>query len=202
MRTLSSTRGLLLGLLLRHHVRCRNQQLRQACICWAFGQRGQTVKLFGRPLPVLLKEREFRSRIESNYGKQVAKSLTSSAGRCERNPRSSVADAGASAPLNSTFQTSSYVVSKSPLRVWCCAGSNSHMLKPRRWHGRIRRMSMTWTTLTSLSFLSTSFWTQAWSPVSSSESPHVRPLSFQEVSRIGMPDLNSGAAAHLGHEAR
>ncbi len=37
-------------------------------------------------------------------------------------------------------------------------------------------MSMTWTTLTSLSFLSTSFWTQAWSPVSSSESPQIRPL--------------------------
>ena len=56
-------------------------------------------------------------------------------------------------------------------------------------------MSMTWTTLTSLSFLSTSFWIQAWSPVSSSESPQIRPLSFQEVSRVGMPDLNSGAAA-------
>ena len=32
-------------------------------------------------------------------------------------------------------------------------------------------MSMTWTMLTSLSFLFTSFWMQAWSPVSSSESP-------------------------------
>ena len=59
-------------------------------------------------------------------------------------------------------------------------------------------MSMTWTTLTSLSFLSTSFLMQAWSPVSSSESPQIRPLSFKEVSRVGMPDLNSGAAAHLG----
>ena len=35
--------------------------------------------------------------------------------------------------MNSTFQTSSYVVSKSPFKVWCCAGSNSHILKPRRW---------------------------------------------------------------------
>ena len=35
------------------------------------------------------------------------------------------------------------------------------LLKPRRWHGRIRWMSMTWTTLTSLSFLFTSFWMQA-----------------------------------------
>ena len=49
-----------------------------------------------------------------------------------------------------------------------------------------------------LELLLTSFWMQAWSPVSFSESPHVRPLSFQEVSRVGMPDLNSGAAAHSG----
>ena len=109
-----------------------------------------------------------------------------------------VADARASAPLNRTFQAYSYVVSKSLFKVWCCAGSNSHKLKARCWHGRIRRMSMTWTTLTSLSFLFIIFWTQAWSPVSSSESPHVRPFSFQEVSRVGMPDLNSGVAAHSG----
>ena len=37
-----------------------------------------------------------------------------------------------------------------------------------------------------------------WSPVSSSELPHVRPVSFQEVSRVGKPYQNSGAAAHLG----
>ena len=35
------------------------------------------------------------------------------------NPQSSVADAGDSAPLKSTFQASSYVVSKSLLRVRC-----------------------------------------------------------------------------------
>ena len=57
---------------------------------------------------------------------------------------------------------------------------------------------MTWTTLTSLSFLFTSFWIQAWSPVSSSELPHSKPFSFQEVSYVGIPDLNSGAAGHLG----
>ena len=84
------------------------------------------------------------------------------------------------------------------LKVWCCAGSNSHKLKARCWHGRIRRMSMTWTTLTSLSFLFTKVLTQDWSPVSSSELPHVRPVSFQEVSRVGKTDRNSGAAAHLG----
>ena len=28
--------------------------------------------------------------------------------------------------------------------------------------------------------------------------PQIWPLSFQEVSRVGMPDLNSGAAAHSG----
>ena len=69
--TLSRSRGLLLGLLLRHHVRCRDQQLRQACVCWAFRQRSRTVDLSGLLLPVLLKEWEFRSRIESNYEKQI-----------------------------------------------------------------------------------------------------------------------------------
>ena len=34
--------------------------------------------------------------------------------------------------------------------------------------------------------------------VSSSEPPHVRLFSFQEVSHVGMPDLNSGAVAHSG----
>ena len=47
----------------------------------------------------------------------------------------SIADAGASLPLNSTLQEASYVVSKSPLRVRCCAGSNSHKLKARCWRG-------------------------------------------------------------------
>ena len=56
---------------------------------------------------------------------------------------------------------------------------------------------MTWTMLTSLSFF-TSFWIQAWSPVSSSELPHSKPFSFQEVIYVGIPDLNSGAAAHVG----
>ena len=37
-----------------------------------------------------------------------------------------------------------------------------------------------------------------WSPVSSSEFPQIRSLSFQEVSHVGMPDLNSGVAAHSG----
>ena len=77
-----------------------------------------------------------------------------------------------------------------------------HKLQARGWHERIRRMSMTWTTLTSLSFLSTSFLMQAWSSVSSSESSQIRPLSFQEVSHVGMPDLNSGATTLQGHAAR
>ena len=46
-------------------------------------------------------------------------------------PRSSVREGGTSAPLNSTFQTSLCIVSKSLLRVWCWAGSNSHKLKTR-----------------------------------------------------------------------
>ena len=56
---------------------------------------------------------------------------------------------GSLGALKSTFQASSYLVSKSPLKVRCWAGSNSHNLKARGWHGRIRRMSMTWTTLRS-----------------------------------------------------
>ena len=34
--------------------------------------------------------------------------------------------------------------------------------------------------------------------VTSFRLPHDRPDSFQDVSRVGMPDRNSGAAAHLG----
>ena len=49
-----------------------------------------------------------------------------------------------------------------------------------------------------LELLVTRDWTQVWSPVSSSELPHVRPVSFQEVSRVGKPDQNSRAATHLG----
>ena len=59
-------------------------------------------------------------------------------------------------------------------------------------------MSMTWTMLTSLSFLFNMFWIHVWSLVSSPERPQDRPFSCQEVSRVGMPDRNSGAAAHLG----
>ena len=59
-------------------------------------------------------------------------------------------------------------------------------------------MSMTWTTSTSLSLLFTSFWIQARSPVNSFGLPHNKPFSFQEVSCVGMPDLNSGATAHVG----
>ena len=58
-------------------------------------------------------------------------------------------------------------------------------------------MSITWTTLTSLSCLSTRVWTHVWSPVSSPFLPHDRPVSFQEVSRLGIPDQNSGAATQV-----
>ena len=51
--------------------------------------------------------------------------------------------------------------------------------------------------LTSLIFLVIMFWMHVWSPVSSFEEPQVRPLSCQEVSRIGILDQNSGAAAQL-----
>ena len=81
--------------------------------------------------------------------------------------------------------------------VWCSAGSNSHRLNVRLWHGRIRRMSITWITLTSLMFLSFMLLMQIWSPVSSVDSPHNRPLCSQEVSRMGVPDQNSWAAAQL-----
>ena len=38
---------------------------------------------------------------------------------------------------------------------------------------------------------------RVWSPVSSTDEPQDRPFSFQEVSRMGMPDRNSGAATQL-----
>ena len=56
-RTLSSTRGLLLGLLLRHHMGCQNQQPRQMGIHWVFWQGGRTVRLLGLLQPVLSKEK-------------------------------------------------------------------------------------------------------------------------------------------------
>ena len=56
---------------------------------------------------------------------------------------------------------------------------------------------MTWTMLTSLIFLLIMFLMQVWSPVSSTGEPQDRPFSFQEVSRVGIPDQNSGAATQL-----
>ena len=43
--TLSGPRGLLLGLLLRLLVRSRDQNLRQECVSWAFGQQSRAVNL-------------------------------------------------------------------------------------------------------------------------------------------------------------
>ena len=56
---------------------------------------------------------------------------------------------------------------------------------------------MTWTMLTSLIFLLIMFLMQVWSPVSSTEEPQDRPFSFQEVSCVGIPNQNLGAAAQL-----
>ena len=114
--------------------------------------------------------------------------LTVLAWRFALSPRSSVRGGGTSADLNSTFQMSWCVVLKSSRSVWCLAGSNSHKLNARLCHGRIRRKSMTWTTLTSLIFLLIMFLTQFWGLVSSTDEPQDRPFSFQEVSRMGMPD--------------
>ena len=63
-------------------------------------------------------------------------------------------------------------------------------------------MSITWTTLTSLIFLSFMFWMQVWSPASSIEEPQDRPFFFQEVSRVGILDRNLGAATHWSRAAR
>ena len=62
---------------------------------------------------------------------------------------------------------------------------------------RIRRKSMTWTTLTSLIFLLIMFLMHVWSPVSSTGVPRDRPFSFQEVSIMGIPDRNLGTATQL-----
>ena len=59
-------------------------------------------------------------------------------------------------------------------------------------------MSMNWTMLTSLSILLTIFRIHFWSPSSSTDEHQDRPFSFQEVSRMGMPYQNSGAATHAG----
>ena len=49
----------------------------------------------------------------------------------------------------------------------------------------------------SLMFLSFILLMQFWSPVSSVDSPQDRPFFSQEVSRMGVPDRNLGAAAQL-----
>ena len=41
-------------------------------------------------------------------------------------------------------------------------------------------------------------WMHVCNPVTSFSSPHDRPVSFQDISRMGGPDRNSGAAAHSG----
>ena len=56
---------------------------------------------------------------------------------------------------------------------------------------------MTWTTLTSFIFLLIMFLMQVWSPVSSTGEPRDRSFSFQEVSCVGIPDQNLGAATQL-----
>src|SRR3954469_648904 len=79
-----------------------------------------------------------------------------------------------------------------------CVVEYSHKLKSRCWHGRIRRTSITWTILTSRIGLFTRDWMQVCSLVTSSSLPHDRPVSFQDISRVGGPDRNLGAATHFG----
>ena len=57
---------------------------------------------------------------------------------------------------------------------------------------------MTWTMLTSLSFLLIMFRIHFWSPSSSTDEPHDKPFSFQEVSRAGDLDRNSGGSHPFG----
>ena len=59
-------------------------------------------------------------------------------------------------------------------------------------------MSMTWTMLTSLSFLHAIFRIHFWSPSSSTDEPQDRPFSFQEVIRVGIPDRNLGGSHPFG----
>ena len=54
---------------------------------------------------------------------------------------------------------------------------------------------MTWTMLPCLIFLLIIFLMQVWSLVISTDEPQAEPFFFHEVSRTGMPDRNSGAAA-------
>ena len=48
-----------------------------------------------------------------------------------------------------------------------------------------------------LDFLLIMFLTQFWSPVSPAGTPQAKPFFSQEVSRMGMPDQNSGASTQL-----
>ena len=52
---------------------------------------------------------------------------------------------------------------KSSRRAWCLVGSNSHKLQALCSQGRIRRTNITWTTSTSLIFLSSISLTRVWS---------------------------------------
>ena len=63
-----------------------------------------------------------------------------------------------------------------PLECLVFGRTNSHRLNARLWHGRIRRMSMTWITLTSLMFYSFMPLMQFISSVRSVDSPHNRPF--------------------------
>src|SRR3954464_6001072 len=57
---------------------------------------------------------------------------------------------------------------------------------------------MTWRMLASRIGVCTKNWMHVCNPVTSSSLPHDRPVSFQDMSRVGGPDLNSGAATHFG----
>src|SRR3954469_3570418 len=92
---------------------------------------------------------------------------------------------------------SSYVVSKSLLSVWCCAESYYHKVKSRCWHGRTRRMSMTWIMLTCRIGLFTRGKMQVCNLVTSLSFPHDKPVSCQDLRRVGGPDRNSGAGTHF-----
>ena len=93
-----------------------------------------------------------------------------------------IADAGASAPLNNTFQTSLCVVSKNRCRVRGTTGLNSYMWRARRWQGKVRQKSITWTTSARLVFFSIIFLMHFCSIITSSEDTQSRPLLIHDAS--------------------
>ena len=73
----------------------------------------------------------------------------------------------------------------------------SHRRRGRRWHGRVRRTSITWITLIRLVSFLMRLRMRLCSVYTSSIDPQSSPLLIHDASRNGGPYQNAGVAAHL-----